>query len=225
MCIVHLLAEPRVPFRAPRRTGAPISIRADTVRALVRESCVRRRSDERHVSLIVIVGSHVAVLRFAALDYATMRLSGWVACRWRAELSKRAGLSIFGKPGVRRKGRASAARGGLGCRCGCITRPDVHHRGESLYQYPKLDALPAAQRMQDCWASYIICRSLLLLLRRYITAWLSISHRRSAASKPIHTGYSKSKLSRLLGSTLRHVLYTYRTILDAGYAHSINACR
>lgn len=40
----------------------------------------------------------------------------------------------------------------------------VDHRGESLYQYPKLDALPAAQRMQDCWASYIICRSLLLLL-------------------------------------------------------------
>ena len=71
----------------------------------------------------------------------------------------------------------------------------VDHRGESLYQYPKLDALPAAQRMQDCWASYIICRSLLLLLRRYITAWLSISHRRSAASKPIHTGYSKSELS------------------------------
>jgi hypothetical protein len=28
-----------------------------------------------------------------------------------------------------------------------------HHGVEPLYQYPKLDALPAAHRMQDCWAS------------------------------------------------------------------------
>jgi hypothetical protein len=39
----------------------------------------------------------------------------------------------------------------------CITSHHItfasHHGVEPLYQYPKLDALPAAHRMRDCWAS------------------------------------------------------------------------